>query len=66
MRGLFAVRGVHRALGGTVGLPPLSTGIKQAREAPSLFAALWITVVLEVFGVGQALSPARGLLIRPV
>jgi hypothetical protein len=59
--GLFAIRGVYWALGGTVGLSTLSTGIKEAHDAgdPALFAALWMTVVLEVFGVGLALSLVR-------
>jgi hypothetical protein len=58
---LFAIRGVYWALGGTVGLSTLSAGIREAHDAgdPYLFAALWITVVLEVIGVGLALSLAR-------
>lgn len=59
--GLFAIRGVYWALGGTVGLGTLSTGIKEAHAAgdPALFAALWMTVVLEAFGVVLALSLVR-------
>jgi hypothetical protein len=56
--GLFAVRGVYWALGGTLGLSTLSSGIREAHDAgdPYLFVALWITVALELVGVGLALS----------
>lgn len=58
---LFAVRGVYWALGGTVGLGTLSTGIKEAHAAgdPTLISALWVTVVLEAFGALLALSLVR-------
>ena len=56
--GLFAVRGVYWALGGTLGLGTLSQGIKDLHAAgdPELYAALWMTVALEVFGIGLALA----------
>jgi hypothetical protein len=58
--GLLAVRGVYWALGGTLGLSTLSTGIREAHDAGDryLFAALWFTVALEVLGAGLALSLA--------
>lgn len=59
--GLFAVRGVYWALGGSVGLGTLSQGIKDLHAAgdPQLFAALWMTVALEVVGVGLGLALVR-------
>lgn len=55
---VFAVRGVYWALGGTVGLGTLSPDIQRAaaERDPSLFAALWITVALELVGVLLALA----------
>ncbi|CAN5666528.1 MAG: DUF3995 domain-containing protein [Actinomycetota bacterium] len=59
---VFAIRGAYWATGGTVGLGTLSQGIRNAAAAgdPTLYAALWITVVLEVAGVVVALALARG------
>ena len=57
---IFAVRGVYWGLGGTVGLGTLSSGIQQghAERDPWLFAALWITVALEVVAAALALALA--------
>jgi hypothetical protein len=58
---LFALRGVYWALGGEVGLGTLSRGIQQAaaERDPWLFAALWISVALEVVAAGLALALVR-------
>lgn len=58
---LFAIRGTYWALGGTVGLGTLSQGIRRAAAEGdrSLFAALWVTVALEVFAAGLALTLAK-------
>lgn len=58
---VFAVRGIYWALGGTAGLGTLSPGIQRAAvdRDPSLFAALWITVALELVGVVLALALVR-------
>lgn len=55
---VFAVRGVYWGLGGTVGLGTLSRGIQEghANRDPALFAALWITVALEVLAAMLALA----------
>lgn len=57
---VFAVRGVYWALGGTVGLGTLSRGIQEghANGDPWLFAALWITVALEIVATALALALA--------
>ncbi len=57
----FAIRGVYWATGGTVGLGTLSQGIRDAAATgdPELYAALWITVVLEVVGIFLALGLAH-------
>ncbi len=58
---LFAIRGIYWALGGSVGLATLSEGIKDlhAQGDRMLFAALWMTVVLELFGVVLGLALVR-------
>ncbi|MDQ3766008.1 MAG: DUF3995 domain-containing protein [Actinomycetota bacterium] len=58
---VFAIRGVYWALGGTAGLGTLSPEIQRAAtdRDPFLFAALWITVALELFGVVLALALVR-------
>lgn len=58
---VFAIRGVYWALGGIVGLGTLSPGIQRAaaERDPFLFAALWITVALELVGVVLALALVR-------
>jgi len=66
---LFALRGVYWALGGTIGLGTLSPGIRQAAadRDPWLFAALWISVALEVVAAVLALAlvrPGRRVLPR--
>lgn len=52
--------GVYWALGGTLGLGTLSPSIQRAAadHDPSLFAALWITVAIELGGVVLALALA--------
>lgn len=58
---VFAVRGAYWALGGEVGLGTLSSGIQQAAGAgdPSLFAALWASIALELLVAGLALALVR-------
>lgn len=58
---VFAVRGVYWALGGTVGLGTLSRGIQDAAAQgdPWLFAALWISVALEIVAALLALALVR-------
>lgn len=58
---LFALRGAYWALGGTVGLGTLSRGIREAAadRDPWLFAALWISVVLEIVAAAIALALVR-------
>ena len=60
--GLFAVRGVYWALGGTVGLSTLAPTIQDAAVEgdPLLYALLWTTVALEIVGVLLGLALARG------
>lgn len=60
---VFAVRGVYWATGGTTGLSTLSQGIRDAAAAddPWLYAALWVTVALELIAAGIAVTLARGV-----
>lgn len=58
---VFAARGIYWALGGTVGLGTLSAGIREAATEgdPTLYAALWATVALELVAAALALALVR-------
>jgi hypothetical protein len=66
--GVFAVRGAYWGSGGTVGLRTLAQPLQDAVDEgnPWIYVVLWITVLLEVFGVllGLALVRGRGPVVR--
>lgn len=64
--GMFALRGVYWALGGTVGLGTVAEGLQVQAAAgdPTVFGMLWAAVVLLLVGTVWAVALARGW--RPV